>query len=67
MCFVFMPEGATKNANHGAMPDCVAERVGEGELLVDETHLPLLWSATTPTNYAAASYDFVEDGQPAKL
>ena len=68
MCFVFMPEGATKNANHGAMPDCVAERVGEGELLVDETHLPLLWSATTPTNYAAASYDFVlEDGQAAKL
>ena len=42
MCFVFMPEGALKNANHGAMPDCVAERVGEGELLLDEQHLPLV-------------------------
>ena len=51
---MFMPEGAKKNANHGAMPDSVAERVGEGELLVDDEHLPLLWSRSTPWNYDVA-------------
>ena len=44
MAFVFMPEGALKDENHGAIPDELADRVPVGELLLDDEHLPLLWS-----------------------
>eukprot|EP01051_Picozoa_sp_SAG22_P010877 SAG22_NODE_1007_length_6056_cov_7.409938_4_plen_49_part_00 len=40
-----MPEGARKNSNHGAIPTAIAERVPEGELLLDPEHLPLLYSS----------------------
>lgn len=46
MAFVFMPEGALKNENHGAIPDKLADRVPVGDLLRDNEHLPLLWSSS---------------------
>jgi ectoine hydroxylase-related dioxygenase (phytanoyl-CoA dioxygenase family) len=47
MSFVLMPEGARKNANHGAIPRALAERVAAGELLSDDEHLPMLYSSRT--------------------
>ena len=45
MSFVFMPQGATQNANHGAIPEAIAERTRPGMLLQDDGHLPLLYSS----------------------
>jgi phytanoyl-CoA hydroxylase len=48
MAFVFMPEGAVKDENHGAIPDELVNRVPVGEVLCDDEHLPLLWSSRHP-------------------
>ena len=43
---LYMPEDAVFNGKKSALPDEVFERLDEGDLLEDDTHLPLIYSTT---------------------